>query len=112
MARLQMRVGIPRICEVEAPFTVQPEDRLTYPAVAVHALRRPSEPESRTLVERISVPGPGPPYRFVDDGLGNDGQLLALVLAQCAQPVQGFGFGSAAPAHHDADGALDHASAA
>jgi hypothetical protein len=64
------------------------------------------------LVERINVPGPGAPYRFLNDGFGDDGQLLVLVLAQGAQPVQGFGFGSAAPAHHDADGALDHASVA
>jgi len=93
-------------------LTVQPEDRITYPAVAVGVSRRLSEPESWTLVERICVSGPGPAYRFVDNGLGNDGQLLVLVLAQGAQPVQGFGFGSAAPAHHDADGALDDATAA
>jgi hypothetical protein len=63
-------------------------------------------------VERFNVPGPGASHRFLNDGLGDDGQLLVLVLAQGAQPVQGFGFGSAAPAHHDADGALDHTSGA
>ena len=71
----------PRIYEVVASFTVQRQDRITYPAVAVGVSRRLSEPESRTLVERIGVSGPGPPHRFVDDGLGNDGQLLVLVLA-------------------------------
>ena len=45
-------------------FTVQPEDRITYPAVAAHALRRLGEPESWTLVEWINVPGPGAPHRF------------------------------------------------
>jgi hypothetical protein len=50
-------------------------------------------------VKRLNVPGPSPSHRFRNDGLGNDGQLLVLVLAQGAQPVQSFGFGSAAPAH-------------
>jgi hypothetical protein len=40
------------------------------------------------------------------------GQRLVLVLAQGAQPVQSFGIRAAAPAHHDADGAIDHASGA
>jgi hypothetical protein len=44
--------------------------------------------------------------------LGDVWQLFVLVLAQCAQPIQGFGFGSAAPAHHDADSALNHPTAA
>ena len=52
--------------------------------------------------------GPGAPHRFLNDGLGDDGQLLVLVLAQGAQPVQSFSLRSAASAHHDADGALDH----
>jgi hypothetical protein len=74
----------PRIFEVVAPFTVQPADRITYPAVAVRALRGPGEPESWTLVEWINVPGPGAPHRFLNDGLGDDWQLLVLVLAQGA----------------------------
>jgi hypothetical protein len=35
-----------------------------------------------------------------------------LVLAQGTQPIQCFSFGSAAAAHHDANRALDHATAA
>jgi hypothetical protein len=87
MARLQMRVGIPESFEVVAPFTVQPEDRITYPAVAVGVSRRLGEPESWTLVEWINVPGPGAPHGFLHDGLGDDRQLLVLVLTQGAQPV-------------------------
>ena len=48
MARLQMRVRDPRIYEVVAPVTVQPEDRITYPAVAFRSSRPLSEPESWT----------------------------------------------------------------
>ena len=77
----------PRIFKVVAPFTVQPEDWTTYPAVAARALQRPSEPESWTSVGSINVPGSGAPHRFLNDGLGDDWQLLVLVLAQGAQPV-------------------------
>jgi len=41
--------------------------------------------------------------------VGNRGQLRVLGLAEGAEPVQGLGLGSAAAAHHDAAGPVDHA---
>jgi hypothetical protein len=70
-----------------------------------------AEPADPLLV-RICAPRPGPPHRFLNDALGDNRQLFVLVLTQCTQPIQRVGFGSAAPAHHDADGALDHPTAA
>ena len=78
----------PRIYEVVAPFTVQPEEQITYlRRVAVGISRRLSEPESWNSMELINVPSPSAPYRFLHDALGDDWQLLVLVLAQGAQPV-------------------------
>ena len=57
------------------------------------------------------MPGTGSSYGFLNDALCDDWQLLVLVLTQCTQSFQGFGFGSAAPAHHDADSTLDHPAA-
>jgi hypothetical protein len=107
MARHQMRVGIPE--SMKSQHVRQYAPRSGSLAGARRQWLRcvsASNPVIRSWCG--SVHRPGPPHRFLNDALGDNWQLLVLVLAQGAQPIQCFGFGSAAPAHHDADCALDH----
>ena len=59
MARHQMRVGIPESMKSQHLRQYAPKGG-----------------------SPIRAPGLGPPYRFLNDGLGDDWQLLVLVLAQ------------------------------